>query len=353
MKTRILYILALAATLVACTNVHDKTVISGHLDNPYAQVRVVSAGFDTTFHCENAQFSLEVPVDLSTISTISTLSGTVGFVSDGSEIAVDFRESEPFAESKGKTANAAFVAYQKQLYKLQMDFSSEIEALAQKGLSPEEQEQKGNELYEGIVEKMVGISKKAIKANRDNATAIMAISNLAGNVDPEELLSLVDLLDPSIRDTETIVALTSSLSSAAATAEGSMFLDFVAPYDGVEKRFSDYVGNGKYVLVDFWASWCGPCKAEMPNLKAVYEKYHGDQFDMLSVAVWDDPEDSIASALELGIEWNQIINAQQVPTELYGIDAIPHIILFGPDGTILRRNLRGEEIDKVVGQYVK
>ena len=108
------------------------------------------------------------------------------------------------------------------------------------------------------------------------------------------------------------------------------------------------MGKGKYVLVDFWASWCGPCRAEMPNLRSVYEKYHGDDFDMLSVAVWDQPEATKVAAEEEGIVWNQIINAQHIPTELYGIEGIPHIILFGPDGTILKRNLRGEKIGEAV-----
>ena len=86
----------------------------------------------------------------------------------------------------------------------------------------------------------------------------------------------------------------------------------------------------------------------MPNLRAVYEEFAGERFDMLSVAVWDKPEDTAKASEEEGIAWNQIVNAQQVPTDIYGIQGIPHIILFGPDGTILKRNLRGEKIREAV-----
>jgi hypothetical protein len=86
----------------------------------------------------------------------------------------------------------------------------------------------------------------------------------------------------------------------------------------------------------------------MPNLAKVYETYAGENFDMLSIAVADKLEDTLEAAPALGIVWNQIVNAQQIPLDLYGIDAIPHVILFGPDGTILKRNLRGEAIGEAV-----
>ena len=134
--------------------------------------------------------------------------------------------------------------------------------------------------------------------------------------------------------------------------EGDMFIDFQIQQDPADPasivRLSDYVGKGKYVLVDFWASWCGPCRREMPNLKAVYDKFHGDKFDMLSVAVWDEPENTKKAAEELGINWNQIINAQKIPTDLYQIEGIPTIILFGPDGRIVARGIRGPQIPETV-----
>lgn len=134
------------------------------------------------------------------------------------------------------------------------------------------------------------------------------------------------------------------------TAEGAMFADFQCEYDGKVQKLSDYVGKGKLVLVDFWASWCGPCRAEIPNIKAVWEKHHGDRFEVLGVATWDKPEDTIKAIEEEGVKYPQIINAQQAGSDAYAISGIPEIILFAPDGTILKRGLRGDAIEKAVAE---
>ncbi|MBO4564989.1 MAG: AhpC/TSA family protein [Bacteroidaceae bacterium] len=134
----------------------------------------------------------------------------------------------------------------------------------------------------------------------------------------------------------------------AKTAEGQTFVDFEAEYEGQVQRLSDYVGKGKYVLVDFWASWCGPCRAEIPTLIELYDKYAGDNFEVLGVATWDQPEDTKQAMEELGIKYPQIMNAQQAGSDAYNIKGIPEIILFAPDGTIVKRGLRGQEMVKAV-----
>ena len=129
-----------------------------------------------------------------------------------------------------------------------------------------------------------------------------------------------------------------------------MFKDFAVEYEGKTSRLSDYVGKGQYVLVDFWASWCGSCRKEIPNLIAAYNKHKGQGLQVLGIAAWDKPEATLKAIEEEKVPYPQIINSQQIATDLYGITGIPEIILFAPDGKILRRGLRGPIIEKALAE---
>ncbi|MBQ0057675.1 MAG: TlpA family protein disulfide reductase [Bacteroidales bacterium] len=140
------------------------------------------------------------------------------------------------------------------------------------------------------------------------------------------------------------------------TAPGSQYIDIEgvtvaidveSPADGLDIKLSDIVKQGKPVLVDFWASWCGPCRQEIPNIANVANKYAG-KINVVGIAVWDKLADTRKAMTELPISWPIIFSEQA--TEPYGIDGIPHIMLIAPDGTILARDLRGEAIEKAVAE---
>ena len=111
--------------------------------------------------------------------------------------------------------------------------------------------------------------------------------------------------------------------------------------------------SDKKVLVDFWASWCAPCRWEIPNLANIYNKYgKNGKMIVLGVATWDEEVKTRKAMEELNVVWPQLFNAGDLPMLNYGIRGIPHIILFDPDGKIVKRDLRGksmiEEIDKLM-----
>ncbi|MGN0032496.1 MAG: redoxin domain-containing protein [Candidatus Limimorpha sp.] len=121
-------------------------------------------------------------------------------------------------------------------------------------------------------------------------------------------------------------------------------VDFVT---GETCRLSDIIG-GKFALIDFWASWCGPCKQEVrDNLIRLSEKYAG-KLVVVGVDVWDKPDAHAQMVKELGIKYPQLIDNNNVASKLYGFNAIPLILLVGNDGVIIERNIRGEQIEAAI-----
>ena len=249
--------------------------------------------------------------------------------------------------------------FQAGIEKYEKTFSEELVTIKENAeLTAEQQTQAVNELQDKIAAQIKNFCKATVRKNKNDEAGLEALKYAYYFFDVDEQEELLNTLGAKMKEDEFVRKALESIKAKKSTKAGQPFVDFtiVQDPDNAEAstvKLSDYAGKGKYLLVDFWASWCGPCKAEIPNIKAVYDKYAGEDFDVLSVAVWDKPADTARAAAELGITWNQIVNAQEIPTDLYGIEGIPHIILIGPDGIILNRDLRGEEIEANVSRHVK
>lgn len=185
--------------------------------------------------------------------------------------------------------------------------------------------------------------------NTGNPIGYYLFLQKAYGYEPAELDSAL-AADSALLKYKRVQKLVEGVKRKQMTSAGNKFTDFEISYNGKTQKLSDYVGNGNYVIVDFWASWCGPCMREAENLKEIYKKWNGKGLEIVGVAVWDEAANTEKAIAEKGLVWKHIINGQNIPTDLYGINGIPSIVVIDPEGMIIARDVRGEDLVKLIDE---
>ncbi len=230
---------------------------------------------------------------------------------------------------------------------------NEANTMLREGQLTPEQTQSLSEALGTYTEDLHTTILEFVKNNINNVAGFSQVHKVSG-FSLEQLKDVVSGATEETLKKPAVAKLVARIQGFENTVIGKRFTDFrMFTPDGKETALSDYAGKGKYVLIDFWASWCGPCRREMPHLLEAYKKYKDKGFEIVGVSFDSDRESWFRGLKDLNMPWPQMSDVKAWDSEavaLYAISGIPHTVLLDKDGIIIAKDLRGKALEEKLKQ---
>lgn len=359
------FVLILGIALFACSQQPAGFKINVNLEGADGQVVLEErkdgafVGIDTADVVDGVavlEGSVEEP-SMYYLSIVGQRAKAMLFVENADMSVTGKADSINFVSITGSKTNDEYKALNDQLKSIQEEYMGLYQESMQANAAGDTA--KGAELMakvEELYESTGTIQEDFVKNNPGSYVTPVILNSIQYGKEPTELEAMVNALEPKIQETQLIVDLKEQIEKMKSVAVGQTAPDFTQnDAEGNPVKFSDIYSQNELTLVDFWASWCGPCRRENPNVVAVFNEFNGKGFTVFGVSLDRDKDNWLKAIEDDNLTWQHVSDLAYWNNEaakLYAVRSIPASLLVDKTGKIVAKDKRGDELRETVAGFL-